>query len=160
MDNKGQTRQHVSPTNFLPGHTICYSDYAMNWTTEESWVNYSKCKRFSSSPKHLDRLWGPPSLYSTGTTNSFSGDKAAGVWSWSLLPHLVPRLRISGGISPLPLYTLMACTGKMLCFTSTLNFPLPHTFIFTCYSQMAGKQPLGTFKQADSKQCLSNACHQ
>jgi len=26
MDNKGHTRQHVSPINFLPGHVSCYSD--------------------------------------------------------------------------------------------------------------------------------------
>jgi hypothetical protein len=50
----------------------------MDWTTEESWVIYSKCKRFSSSPEHMDTV-GPTQPYSIGTTNSFSGDKAARV---------------------------------------------------------------------------------
>jgi hypothetical protein len=37
-----------------------------------------------SSPRHPDRLWGPPSLLSSGYRGSFAGDKAAGVWSWPL----------------------------------------------------------------------------
>jgi hypothetical protein len=34
--------------------------------------------RIFSSPRHPDRLWGPPSLLSNGYGGSFPGGKAAG----------------------------------------------------------------------------------
>jgi hypothetical protein len=37
-----------------------------------------------SSPRHPDRLWGSPSLLSSGYRGSFPGCKAAGAWNWPL----------------------------------------------------------------------------
>ena len=42
-----------------------------------------------------------PAAYSMGNGDSWPGGRAAAAWSWPL-SHLVPRLRISGGIPPFP----------------------------------------------------------
>jgi hypothetical protein len=39
---------------------------------------------FFSSPQLPGRLWGPPSLLSSGYRGPFSGEYAAGVWIWPL----------------------------------------------------------------------------
>jgi len=41
-------------------------------------------REFFSSPPHLPRLWGPPSLLPNGYQELFSWGKAGGAWSWQL----------------------------------------------------------------------------
>jgi len=48
------------------------SDWTMGCTTGE----------FFPSLLRPDRLWGPPNLLINGFMCSFSGNKAAGAWSW------------------------------------------------------------------------------
>jgi len=45
---------------------------------------------------------------------SLSGSNVAWVWGWPLNICLVPRLRMSGAVSPLPLHVEMACAGTAL----------------------------------------------
>jgi hypothetical protein len=40
--------------------------------------------RIFSSPRRPDGLWGTSNLLSNGYRGIFSGDKAAGAWSWPL----------------------------------------------------------------------------
>jgi hypothetical protein len=63
-------------------------------------------KRFSSSRKCPDRLWGSAIFPFSGNTKPVPQGKKVGAWS---LPHVLPRLRISGFISSLPLMPLW-CT--------------------------------------------------
>jgi hypothetical protein len=42
-------------------------------------------RHFFSTPQSPDRIWGPPSLLSSGYGGSFLCGKAAGTWSWPLI---------------------------------------------------------------------------
>ena len=67
--------------------------------------------RCVSSPKCADRLWAPPSFLSTG---------CRGV-KFTTHIYLLPKLRMSGAIPPLPLYACMACIAIIL--PAPLNMP-------------------------------------
>jgi hypothetical protein len=55
----------------------------------------------------------PKASYPMGTSDSFLGGKAAGVWSWPLPPSSAGGQRMSGAILPLPQYARMAwCSVK------------------------------------------------
>jgi len=54
----------------------------MDWVIRDSIPG--KGKRFFSSSKHPDQLWGPPSLLFSGYQGSFSGGKVVEVCSWLL----------------------------------------------------------------------------
>jgi hypothetical protein len=41
-------------------------------------VRVSVGSRIFSSPRHLDRFWGPPNLLTNGYQGLYSGNKAAG----------------------------------------------------------------------------------
>jgi len=58
-------------------------------------LNPGRAKRYFSSPKCQDQLWGTPSLLICGYLGSFQG--------WSLL-----RLKISGAVPLLSLYAFVA----------------------------------------------------
>ena len=64
-------------------------------------------KKFFCYPKRPDQLWG---LLFKGYRGSFAGGKAAGVLTTYV--HLAPSLRMSPAVPLLPLYALMAWTGK------------------------------------------------
>jgi hypothetical protein len=74
----------------------------MGWKIRGS--NPGRGKRFYSSPKHPDRLWGPPCLL----VNRYRGMKL----TTELL--LTPRFRISEAIVLLPVYGFMEWTGTTL----------------------------------------------
>jgi hypothetical protein len=59
-------------------------------------LNPSRGKRFLSSPKHPDQLWGPPSHLVNGCWGSFSAVKWPGGVMLAIYLHLTPRLRMSG----------------------------------------------------------------
>jgi hypothetical protein len=66
-----------------------------------------------------------PASYPMGTRGPFSGDKAAGAWSWPLTFIYCRGQRTSGAIPPLPQYPFMAwCSAK----STGTTFPLPFTF--------------------------------
>lgn len=46
----------------------------------------------------------------------FAGGKVVGVWSWPLNLYFVPKLRMSGVVSRLPICLIMMCTGTALPF--------------------------------------------
>ena len=54
-------------------------------------------------------LWCPSSLRAPAF---FPGDEGARGIKLTTYLHLVPRLRMSGGIHLLPIYAFMVCTGK------------------------------------------------
>jgi hypothetical protein len=43
--------------------------------------------RIFSSPRHLGRLWGRPSLLSSAYRDLFPGGKLTGTWSWLLISN-------------------------------------------------------------------------
>jgi len=66
--------------------------------------------RHVSCPKRPERLSGPPNLlfsYSTRTTDSFLGGKAAGDVRLTTHLHPVPRLRISGVTPSFPVHAFV-----------------------------------------------------
>jgi hypothetical protein len=56
----------------------------------------------------------PPASCSMGTCGSFCRGESRRSKKLTTNLHLVTRLRLSGGISPLPFYAFMACTGTTL----------------------------------------------
>ena len=67
--------------------------------------------RFSSFPRRPDRLWGPSSLLLNGYPWLFLWVQSSRWIRLAIHLYLVPRLRMSGAISLLPLYSFMACIG-------------------------------------------------
>jgi hypothetical protein len=95
-------------------------------------------ERFFSCPQRPDRLWGLPSLLSNGYWGSFFGGKAVGAKARPL-PHLVPRLRVCGAISPSP-YVFVPIQE---------NVQVARLELFTCgeqdtYIERVCSQPLAT----------------
>jgi hypothetical protein len=86
-------------------------------------VRLTASKRLFSKSKRADRPRGPPSLLFNGQQTSFLPNKTVGVWSWPPNLHLEQRLRNSGTIALLAVYTFMTWTGKSLTFL-ILCFPL------------------------------------
>jgi hypothetical protein len=73
-------------------------------------LNHGRGNRFSCLQNSQDHLWFPSSLLFNGCKFFFfEWESDQGVKLTTLL-CLVPRLRISGAISVLPLYALMGCT--------------------------------------------------
>lgn len=87
------------------GKLSWYTDQVREWTIRGS--NHSSGEMLISSARRPDRLGGQPSLLVIGYEVLFSKGKAAGT-SW--LPHLqlLPRLRINGAISLIPLHAVIA----------------------------------------------------
>jgi len=75
--------------------------------------NLSRGKRFFSSPKCPDWLWGPPSLLFNGHGGLFPQELSR--WDMRLTTHicLFPRIR-SGAILPHPIYVFIVCVGNTL----------------------------------------------
>jgi hypothetical protein len=66
-----------------------------------------------SSPKYPDRFWGPLSLLYNWYGRFFQESKSGREVKLTTHLYLVPKLRMSGVIPLLPLYALLAGTGKM-----------------------------------------------
>jgi hypothetical protein len=111
--------QH-KPTVLLKAYKDHISHHNSLWslqtqqTSLKSWdsiVTIAKRKRLISSAKHLDWMWGKPSLLSNGYWGLFLRRESG--WGVTLTTnlHLAPRLRMRGVTPTLPLYALIACTG-------------------------------------------------
>ena len=72
-------------------------------------VQISADVRVFSSPKRPDQVWGPSSLLLNGYRVSLPGVKRPGR-DGNHSPHLARRLRTSGALPLLPLYSLIART--------------------------------------------------
>jgi len=66
-----------------------------------------------SSPKCLERLWGPPISYSesNGGISPVVSDRGVRLTTYCLA---LPSLRMNGFIPPHPKYAFMTCVGKTL----------------------------------------------
>ena len=71
-------------------------------------------KRFSSSPKHPDWIWSPPSLLFNGNWVFLLGGKAARVCSWITHLLVILRLRMSEAVSLFVLCAIVLWTGKTI----------------------------------------------
>jgi hypothetical protein len=91
----------LTPLNSNGRNSVVGTD----WTALGS--NSTGCKRFLSSPKRPDRLFGPPSLLFSWYRGNFSGVSDQGVMLTTRL-HLVPSLKMSGDIPPLSQYAFIA----------------------------------------------------
>jgi hypothetical protein len=60
-------------------------------------------RSFISSAKHLDQLWGPPSLLHNGSGGIFPSDTSGKGVKLTTHLHRVPKLRIHGHKPPLPI---------------------------------------------------------
>jgi hypothetical protein len=76
-----------------------------------------------------------PASYPIGRRGSFPGSKAAGAWSWPLIPIYCRRQRMSGAIPPLP-HTSSWC-GAQLTHSDkfTFTFMVQHKILgrYCCY---------------------------
>ena len=81
----------------------------MGWTIGGS--NPGTGKRFIASPQHTGQFWGLHSILSSGYQGILPCIKSS--WGTQLITniHLVPKLRMSRAIPPLPLYTLTVYVG-------------------------------------------------
>jgi hypothetical protein len=61
-----------------------------------------RSKRFISSTQRSDRLWGPPSVLVNWDWELFPRWYIGRGVKVTIQPHLVPKLRMGGAISPLP----------------------------------------------------------
>jgi len=99
--------------------------WATGWTTEESWFDVRKGRRFMSSPKHPHRFRGPSYLRFIGTGVAFSRGKEAGSWSDCLTPYSAAVKNECSCTTTLP-YVFMVCTRKplplLLVYRHTQNF--------------------------------------
>jgi hypothetical protein len=76
-------------------------------------------KIFLLPRKHLDRLWGTPSLVFSGYRASSPGLNLSGFEANH--SHLLPRLRVTGTVPLLGLYAFMVCTSGTLPLPSPLR---------------------------------------
>jgi hypothetical protein len=73
-----------------PEHSVIATGYGLDCQNSIPGMG----KRLLYISQRPCRFWGPPSLLSNGYGGFFSGDKAAGEWSWSLDLQLVSGPRI------------------------------------------------------------------
>jgi hypothetical protein len=91
---------------------ISHSTWVTDWRVRGSYSSMGK--RFFFSTKHLDQLWGPPSLLFRGYWRSSLGTKRA-EHKFNYTPPCSSRLRMSRSIPLLPLYAFMAWTWETNC---------------------------------------------
>jgi hypothetical protein len=91
--------------------------YATGWTIRDS--NPGNCKRFCTSPKRPDLLFGPPNLYLVDPAVFFS-PTAAGLYLYLSL-YLVQSFRISGATLLLPLYASWRGKEELCVFSSIVR---------------------------------------
>jgi len=97
------------------------------------------------------RFWDPPRPLFSAFQDSFPAGKACGAWSWP--HHFVPRLRMGGAISPLPLYAVVAWTIEM-CTTVDLAQDFKWLIIYACHNifyQCAFVDPLRKVKESRNR---------
>jgi len=132
------------------GKLSWYSDQIREWTIRGS--NHPRGEMLISSARRPDRLGGQPSLLIIGY-EVFSRGKAAGATSWLPHPQLLPRLRINGAISLIPLYAVIVWAWTTLPYKhsihsskSTGNSVLLRKLhkVFHHYFQKPSKSPLTT----------------
>jgi len=106
MLNKGLHKWYPSPRITGSGTVQSVQWLATGWICEVSWFDY----RFLSSVKCPVQVSDPlsPLFFSQGVKFSMYETRHS--------PHLVPKLRISGitSVLPLPLYVSMTCTRTTL----------------------------------------------
>jgi hypothetical protein len=71
-------------------------------------------KRFTSSPKCPDWLWGPPSLPFNGYWGRFPLGKSGQGMRLTTCPHVVSSLKMNGAILLLRVYVFMLCIETTL----------------------------------------------
>ena len=91
-----------------------------DWTTLDS--NPAGCKRFLSSPKRPDRLFGPTSLLFSWYCGNFSGLSDQGVMLTTRL-HLVPSLKMCGVMPLLSQYAFIAQTLNVVPLNCSVRLP-------------------------------------
>jgi len=90
-----------------------YGDYALRLTFEESWCESRQGQKCVFFPKRPDWLSDPYSFLSSRHWRCSSGAKRLGREA-DHSPHLLPKLRMSGAISPLPPRAFMVCLRTSL----------------------------------------------
>jgi hypothetical protein len=77
-------------------------------------LNPGRAKRVLSSPKCLDRFWGPTSLLFNEYQELLLQGKSSQSMGLTIHLHLVHSLRMTEVIPPLPLCEFMVCTEVSL----------------------------------------------
>jgi hypothetical protein len=68
----------------FPSFSILRRSLALGYGPNDRGFEWCRGWEFFSSPPCPDQLWGPPSLLSNGTRDSFSRGKPVGAWIWPL----------------------------------------------------------------------------
>jgi hypothetical protein len=75
-----------------PGQLSWYSDFGMDWKTEESEFISAKTKKFSSTPWCVQNSSGAhPSSSPLGTRGLFDKGKVSRAWSYTYIPQYIIR---------------------------------------------------------------------
>jgi hypothetical protein len=90
---------------------------------------------------------------------SFPMSNGAWAWRWSLILHLVPRLRMSGNIPLLPPYTSNAWASNILPYFTFAKYKFGNWFWYQSrVSLQVQVCPKAQFGQFSSKDCIWNPC--
>ena len=135
-------------------HTISVRD----WTTQG--LISSRGKGFFFSKTSRPALGHTESQIQVGVVSFLPGGITVGAWIWPLSLHLVPRLRMSGAVPPLPLNAFMACTGTALSLSVCsadichLNFGMGSWFVMFRKLKRTRSEVINLFNPLKTKRRL------
>ena len=89
-------------------------EWLRDWRSRTLCPIFGRGRKFFWPQTPPDRLWGPPIDLFNRCRGVYPRCNAAGEWNWPQYYRLLPSLRMSAAINPLPPYTSLACVSTTL----------------------------------------------